>query len=409
MRSATSKTSGMLWLISTTARPVLAHALDLVEHVARLDDAERGGRLVHEDDLARPGDRAADRDALALAAGHVGDGRAVSWIRTPRSRERLVAAAPHLRLVEEAEPAQRAGAQQLAAEEHVRRRVDLGRQREVLVDGLDPELARLLRRVRSSTGRPSKRISPPSGGWTPGERLDERRLAGAVVADERDDLARVDGEVRAAQRLHVAEALDDPARLEQRLVVAHQVPLPAAGSGGRQRMPSTPSVSCVPGGVRDSTVLPRVSRRTLADRALAAGHEHDREALARGCRRRRSARRGSRGRPPSGSRPAVALGQRGGVDRLAVERLRAPSPSRARGARCRRRRRTSSTRRAPRGRSAPAARAAGCRRRSRAACRRGRGSPSPAPARGPRGGRRASRRRPARRPSGGRSRRRAAP
>ena len=49
---------------------LLAHARDEVEHVARLDDAERGGRLVHEDDLRGPGHRARDRDALALAAGH---------------------------------------------------------------------------------------------------------------------------------------------------------------------------------------------------------------------------------------------------------------------------------------------------------------------------------------------------
>ena len=69
MRSATSKTSGMLWLIRTTTRPLVAHPPDQLEHVARLHDAERGRRLVHEHDLARPGHRAADRDALALAAG----------------------------------------------------------------------------------------------------------------------------------------------------------------------------------------------------------------------------------------------------------------------------------------------------------------------------------------------------
>ena len=52
---------------------LVAHAADQVEDVAGLDDAERGRRLVHEDDLARPRDGAADRDALALAARHVGD------------------------------------------------------------------------------------------------------------------------------------------------------------------------------------------------------------------------------------------------------------------------------------------------------------------------------------------------
>ena len=63
------------------------------------------------------------------------------------ARERLVGAAAHRRLVQEAELAEQAAADDLAAEEQVGRRVELGRQREVLVDGLDPERARLERRV----------------------------------------------------------------------------------------------------------------------------------------------------------------------------------------------------------------------------------------------------------------------
>jgi hypothetical protein len=54
------------------------------------------------------------------------------------------------------------------------------------------------------------------------EGLDQRALAGAVVAHERDDLARVHREGRTAQGAHPAEALDDVARLEQRL--GHQAP-----------------------------------------------------------------------------------------------------------------------------------------------------------------------------------------
>ena len=48
------------------------------------------------------------------------------------------------------------------------------------------------------------------------ERLDERALAGAVVADQRDDLLRVDREVRAAQRLHAPERLHHAPGLENR-------------------------------------------------------------------------------------------------------------------------------------------------------------------------------------------------
>src|SRR4029453_17223566 len=87
------------------------------------------------------------------------------------------------------------------------------------------------------------------------ERLDERRLAGAVVADERDDLLGIDREVRAVEGLTAAERLDDLARFEQGFR-AHQV-ASAVGSGGRQRMPSTPSVCVSPAADGTRTVLPR--------------------------------------------------------------------------------------------------------------------------------------------------------
>ena len=47
------------------------------------------------------------------------------------------------------------------------------------------------------------------------QRLDQGALAGAVVADERDDLARVDGEVGAVQRLDLAVVLGQAAGLQQ--------------------------------------------------------------------------------------------------------------------------------------------------------------------------------------------------
>jgi hypothetical protein len=49
------------------------------------------------------------------------------------------------------------------------------------------------------------------------ERLHERALARAVVADQRHDLVGVDREVRAAQRVHATEALVDLASLEHGL------------------------------------------------------------------------------------------------------------------------------------------------------------------------------------------------
>ena len=48
-----------------------------------------------------------------------------------------------------------------------------------------------------------------------GKDLDECALAGAVVADERDDLIGIDVEVAAAKGLDVAVVLDDATRLQQ--------------------------------------------------------------------------------------------------------------------------------------------------------------------------------------------------
>ena len=69
MRSATSKTSARLWLITTTPSPRSRSRLISVEHLRGLRDAERGGRLVEQHDLRLAEQRAGDRDRLALPAG----------------------------------------------------------------------------------------------------------------------------------------------------------------------------------------------------------------------------------------------------------------------------------------------------------------------------------------------------
>ena len=91
-----------------------------------------------------------------------------------------------------------------------------GGQRQVLVDGLDPQPARVERGV--DLDRLALEEDLAGVGLVHAcQRLDEGRLAGAVVSDERDDLVGVDGEARAAQRADAAEALDDPSRFEQGL------------------------------------------------------------------------------------------------------------------------------------------------------------------------------------------------
>ena len=63
--------------------------------------------------------------------------------------------------------------------------------------------------VRMWTRLPFQRISPRVGRVDAGDALDQHRLAGAVVADERGDLPGGDVEVDVRERLHGAEALAD--------------------------------------------------------------------------------------------------------------------------------------------------------------------------------------------------------
>jgi hypothetical protein len=76
----------------------------------------------------------------------------------------------------------------LASEEHVRDYVEVVAEREVLVDRLDPEPRRVGRAVDLDLAALEEDL-PVVGLVGSRDRLDQRRLAGAVVADERDDLA----------------------------------------------------------------------------------------------------------------------------------------------------------------------------------------------------------------------------
>ena len=79
------------------------------------------------------------------------------------------------------------------------------------------------------TSSPSKRIVALVGGVDAGDRLDQRRLAGAVVADQADDLAGADGEVDPVQSLDRAESLAYSLQLEERSAGCHRQPeIPAS-------------------------------------------------------------------------------------------------------------------------------------------------------------------------------------
>ncbi len=191
------------------------HVEDEFEHAAGFLDAEGGGRLVEDDDLGAEGGGAGDGDALALAAGE-GFHRLVDVLdrHQPEIGEFLAGDALHLGMVELAEDlAEQARLAQFAAHEHVVGDRQAGRHRERLVDGLDAGGAGGDR--RGEAHRPTLELDLALVDLDgAGERLDQRGLAGAVVADDGEDLAGMKVEIAMVERRDPAIPLDEATRLE---------------------------------------------------------------------------------------------------------------------------------------------------------------------------------------------------
>ena len=165
-------------------RPSAVRSPDDPEEVVDLVVVEDGGRLVHDDQPGvvgqRPGhaddllaggrqspDLARRRDLGVAEPGAAAGGPSASW--SPRCTKPALA--------------------RLVAEEDVlghRQPVD---QVELLVDRGDAAASSRRSGVDSVTGSPCQRISPASGWWAPGEHLDQRGLAGAVLAEQAVHLA----------------------------------------------------------------------------------------------------------------------------------------------------------------------------------------------------------------------------
>ena len=193
---------------------MLPEIADDVEHLLGLAHAERGSRFIEDDDAVAPEQGAGDREALALAARHA-LGRDVDRGDLHLQRvEHLAGLVAHLLVVDEVEePGERVGRELLAAEINVlvgAHRVD---EREVLVDGLDPGIHRILRPaeldglavgVDFATGRLEDAR----------EYLEQRRFAGAVVADETEDLVAIEAQRCIGKGNDGSEVARDMARLE---------------------------------------------------------------------------------------------------------------------------------------------------------------------------------------------------
>ncbi len=190
---------------------LLGEALDEIENLTRLRDPERGRRLVEDDELRVPLHGFGYRNGLPLATRERGDQLSGGADRRDGQRlQRLRGVLLHRRLLETPEPVAL-----LPAEVHVLDDVEVVAEREILVDDLDAELGRVLRPA-DRHGSPLEEDLARVEAVDAGDALDERGLAGAVVADERHHLAVPHLEVDVGERLHRPVGLRDSAELEER-------------------------------------------------------------------------------------------------------------------------------------------------------------------------------------------------
>ena len=179
-----------------------------VENLAHLLHCKRDSRLVEDDQVGVEVHGTPDRDALALAARKLLHGRIDRKSRAAEAdgleqdilRYRFFAL--HI------DKAEAVG--DLPADEEIAPQGLFVAERLVLIDGLDGKLVRHAHRIVRQVDRPvAHEDAAAARAQHPGHDLDKGRLAGAVVADEPDDLVAAHGKVDVAQCLDGAEILLD--------------------------------------------------------------------------------------------------------------------------------------------------------------------------------------------------------
>jgi hypothetical protein len=184
--------------------PPITQLPDQSEDLPGFTHSQRCGRLIHQNDGAAPARRPCDRDGLPLTAGEIRDRGVHRRQVDSKLGDVLTRLGVHHRLVHETEPSQRTANPLFPPEEEVGGHVEGLHERQVLVHGLDPRPAGVVRFVeldRFAVDRHGSLVGPVD----PGQHLDQCRFPGTVVADEPDHFAAGDLEVHAAEHLHRTE------------------------------------------------------------------------------------------------------------------------------------------------------------------------------------------------------------
>ncbi len=209
--------------------PLELEAQDELLERPRLALSEGGGRLVHDEDPGVEVDGARDGDRLALASRQAEHRVSQGHEARVDPIDDLAGRALHRGVVEGSVPGM-----DLTPDEEVRDRIEVVVQGEILVDGLDAVALRVAGVANADPvpGDVDRSIVHLVGA---GKNLDERRLAGAVVADDADHLPGLDRDRDALDRVDTAERLVDVSHLDERWAARRFRNIARHGSGNSSR------------------------------------------------------------------------------------------------------------------------------------------------------------------------------
>ena len=226
IRSAISKTSSIRCEMNSTATPDW-RSDSTIRKSRRVSFADkRRRRLVHDQDAGVERERLGDLDGLLLGDRQA-PGRLLDVELDAEPLEDRLGIALHLPAVDDP-PAV------AMADEDVLGDRQVGEDHRLLVDRDDPQCLR----IEGARDRSRLTVDDELAGvrlLDAGHHLDQRRLAGPVLADEGVHLARVERERRTVERLGRAEAPGDAAYLDDRFGIALLVRHPSGPAVGRCR------------------------------------------------------------------------------------------------------------------------------------------------------------------------------
>ena len=192
------------------ADAALAQAPDHLQQPSRIRIRQCGRRLVHDDQLGVLRQGLGDLDPLAVRHREAADDGIDVEIMAVERIEQGASAGPHGGPVHAAP----AGARRMA-DIDVLRHAQLGEQQQFLIDRGDALGRRLAGRGKSDRLAFDPHLAG-IGRLHPGDDLDQRGFPGAVLAQQRMDLARPDIEADVVQHPHRAEGFRDPRQFHQR-------------------------------------------------------------------------------------------------------------------------------------------------------------------------------------------------